>query len=172
MRIGESGIICLGEKDAAELAALEAKLFALPFGEDSYRRLLAAAQSARARGEIAPFQVLALRGKDAALEAYVSIILHLAAREVEICNIATVPALRRRGLAGALLDHVLELALSLHLERAVLEVRESNAGARALYHSRNFSCCGRRKAYYSDTGEDALVLECALAQHHSPPILP
>ena len=44
----------------------------------------------------------------------------------------------------------------------LLEVRPTNAEARALYESLGFRVIGRRKGYYFDTGEDALVMEAAL----------
>ena len=45
----------------------------------------------------------------------------------------------------------------------VLEVRPSNHQAIALYESFNFRVTGRRRGYYYDTGEDALVMETRLA---------
>lgn len=162
----DPNIISLAEKDAGELAVMEAGLFSRPWSEDQYRRLLRAGAEAAVKGREAPFQVLALRGEDGALAAYVGFGLLLAAGEAEIYNVATAPRLRRLGLARALLKGVLEKAAGLGLERAVLEVRESNLAALALYRSLGFVPCGRRKAYYDDSGEDALVLECSLC---SPP---
>lgn len=166
MRALKSNIISLTEKDAAELAALEAGLFSRPWTKEQYQRLLRAGAEAAGKGQEAPFQVLALRGDNGALAAYVGFGLLLAAGEAEIYNIATAPPLRRRGLAKGLLRRVLAKAAALGLERAVLEVRESNQAALALYRSLGFGPCGRRKAYYDDNGEDALVLECPL---YSPP---
>lgn len=47
--------------------------------------------------------------------------------------------------------------------RATLEVRLGNGPARALYEGFGFRVVGRRPGYYADTGEDALLLTCALS---------
>jgi ribosomal-protein-alanine N-acetyltransferase len=53
---------------------------------------------------------------------------------------------------------LLKAAYQRQLERATLEVRVSNEAALALYTKFGFKEAGRRKRYYQDTGEDALVL--------------
>lgn len=82
--------------------------------------------------------------------------------EVHITNLAVLPAERRRGIARTLLGHVLETAQRQHLRIVVLEVRPSNREARKLYESFGFLVIGRRRGYYYDTGEDALVMEARL----------
>ena len=84
------------------------------------------------------------------------------ADEVHITNIAVRPDRRRRGLARTLLGGILEGARQRHLRQVVLEVRPSNAEARTLYESFGFRVVGRRRGYYYDTGEDALVMEADL----------
>jgi ribosomal-protein-alanine N-acetyltransferase len=44
------------------------------------------------------------------------------------------------------------------MERVTLEVAVSNRAAQRLYAKYGFDVVGRRKAYYSDTGEDALIM--------------
>ena len=81
----------------------------------------------------------------------------LVAGEAQIANVAVSPAFRRQGIAKALLSALLgELAASGY-SAATLEVRPSNAPARALYAGFGFVCEGVRRRFYSD-GEDALVL--------------
>lgn len=73
-----------------------------------------------------------------------------------LMNVAVDPAVRRRGLATMLLDEMLERA---GREGAyTLEVRTSNAAAIALYERFGFRPAGTRRRYYSDTGEDALIM--------------
>ncbi len=73
-----------------------------------------------------------------------------------LMNIAVDPASRRRGIARALLEALLQRAGP---ERAyTLEVRPSNAPAIALYEHFGFRSAGIRPRYYQDTGEDALIM--------------
>jgi ribosomal-protein-alanine N-acetyltransferase len=85
------------------------------------------------------------------------------ADEVHITNIAVAPASRRRGLGRTLLRGVLDDARARRLRLVVLEVRPSNTEALGLYESFGFRVVGRRRGYYYDTGEDALVMELTLA---------
>jgi ribosomal-protein-alanine N-acetyltransferase len=86
------------------------------------------------------------------------IVAWCAADEAEIANIAIAPSLRGNGFGARLLDAALaELAVR-GAAVAFLEVRETNAAARALYASRHFVEVGRRKGYYRRPIEDALVL--------------
>jgi ribosomal-protein-alanine N-acetyltransferase len=71
-------------------------------------------------------------------------------------NIAVDPALRRRGIATALLEKMLERAGP--DESYTLEVRPSNTVAIALYERFGFRASGTRRRYYQDTGEDAVIM--------------
>lgn len=75
--------------------------------------------------------------------------------ELEINSVAVDPALRRRGIARALIG---ELERLVRPEAAFLEVRESNAPARCLYTSLGFEEFGRRAGYYSRPDEDAVMM--------------
>ena len=82
--------------------------------------------------------------------------------EIHITNLAVHPRFRRRGVARALLGQTMEGARRSGVELLFLEVRPTNGEALALYESFGFSVIGRRKGYYFDTGEDALVMEARL----------
>jgi ribosomal-protein-alanine N-acetyltransferase len=84
-------------------------------------------------------------------------------REIHVTNVAVDPTRRRRGLARLLLGTVLEDARLRAVELVFLEVRPTNTDAVRLYESLGFRVIGRRKGYYFDTGEDALVMEATLA---------
>lgn len=76
-----------------------------------------------------------------------------------IMNVLVDPPARRRGIAARLLDELLERTCALGSgEGWTLEVRVSNDAAISLYESREFVNLGRRPGYYSDTGEDALIM--------------
>jgi ribosomal-protein-alanine N-acetyltransferase len=81
----------------------------------------------------------------------------LVADELQIQNLATLPALRRRGIAARLLEHVIAQSRVTGLTSIWLEVRVSNTPAISMYERFGFSACGKRTAYYPD-GEDALVM--------------
>jgi [ribosomal protein S18]-alanine N-acetyltransferase len=74
-----------------------------------------------------------------------------------LMNVAVDDRLRRRGIATALIEHLFELADG-EGEQYTLEVRTSNAGAIALYERFGFRAAGRRRAYYHDNREDALIM--------------
>lgn len=79
----------------------------------------------------------------------------------EIENLVVEAALRRKGIGSALLWTMVEHARGNGMRHMFLEVRESNAAARKLYESAGFRQAGRRRAYYQDPPEDALILECS-----------
>lgn len=81
---------------------------------------------------------------------------HLAP-EWELENIVVAPAARRKGLGKRLLDALLARAREAHSHSVFLEVRNSNFAARALYEKAGFQQTGRRKAYYADPPEDAIL---------------
>jgi [ribosomal protein S18]-alanine N-acetyltransferase len=89
-----------------------------------------------------------------------------AAGEAELLTLATDPALRRQGLARALLARFDAEARARGAETAFLEVAEDNAPARALYAACGWDAAGRRPGYYARPGGDrvaALILRRALA---------
>ncbi|MFB3853598.1 MAG: ribosomal protein S18-alanine N-acetyltransferase [Vicinamibacterales bacterium] len=78
--------------------------------------------------------------------------------ELHINNLAVDPEWRRMGAGRAIMNAVLERAARLGCRTATLEVRRSNAAARALYEGLGFGLIGIRKGYYTKPDEDALVL--------------
>jgi ribosomal-protein-alanine N-acetyltransferase len=89
------------------------------------------------------------------------------ADELHVTNVAVHPDLRRRGIARALLESVFARARAGGIRMVMLEVRPSNAEALALYESFGFRVVGRRRGYYYDTGEDALVMEALVSPAES-----
>lgn len=77
--------------------------------------------------------------------------------EWELENVIVQPGLHRKGLGTRLLDELLARARAANSESVFLEVRESNKAARALYLKRGFELAGRRKGYYRDLPEDAIL---------------
>ena len=90
------------------------------------------------------------------------VLFWLLPEEVDIHNIAVHSEFRRRGLGQALLKQVVEQAHSRDSISVTLEVRVSNIPAQKLYESVGFVTKGLRKGYYSDDGEDALIMALEL----------
>jgi [ribosomal protein S18]-alanine N-acetyltransferase len=78
--------------------------------------------------------------------------------EAHIILLAVDPDYRRQGLGQMMLWGMLAIATQRQLTRATLEVRASNQAAHALYQKFGFQTAGRRKGYYAETNEDALIL--------------
>lgn len=79
--------------------------------------------------------------------------------EWELENIAVLPEFRRKGVACGLLSALLAQARSLRAERILLEVRASNHAAIRLYHASGFQSLARRREYYRNPPEDAIILQ-------------
>jgi [ribosomal protein S18]-alanine N-acetyltransferase len=74
-----------------------------------------------------------------------------------LMNVAVDPVRQRQGIASALLERLFEEA-DKPSEQYTLEVRTSNEGAIQLYERFGFQAAGRRRAYYHDNREDALIM--------------
>lgn len=126
--------------------AIEQEVFADPWSTQDFRDCVTSD---------AHFLVAAA-GDSGAIIGYV--VALEAADEGEILNLAVAPAGRRSGLGRALVQHILEALTARGVRQVYLEVRESNAPARALYAARGFKEVGRRQQYYRRPVEDAIVL--------------
>lgn len=84
----------------------------------------------------------------------------MAVGEAHVLNIAVAERKRGQGLAGRLLEALLQRAARESITQVFLEVRPSNGAARALYERYDFEQVGRRPDYYPGTParEDALLL--------------
>ncbi len=146
----DTGVSCTlragREDDVGAMAAIEARAFSDPWPASAFSDLL---RQSHARITVADHAVEGVCGY--------CVMLHVL-DEGEIANIAVAPEWWRRGVAGRLLDEALREAATLGLTSVFLEVRLSNVAARQLYESRGFAPIGRRRAYYREPLEDALVL--------------
>jgi ribosomal-protein-alanine N-acetyltransferase len=79
------------------------------------------------------------------------------APEWELENIVVAPAVRRMGIGKQLMNTLLVQARQTNSDAILLEVRESNTAARHLYEEVGFRETGRRKAYYTNPREDAVL---------------
>jgi len=88
----------------------------------------------------------------------------LAENEGELVDIAVAPEHRQKGLGQLLLAALLAEAQNRGAEQIFLEVRESNKAARGLYEKNGFVPIGRRKKYYKNPVEDAVVMQLLCSQ--------
>lgn len=82
--------------------------------------------------------------------------------EAEVMNIAVLARNRLGGGGQLLLSRLLCELKERKVRRLTLEVREHNEAALALYRKNGFELCGKIRAYYRDSGEDALIMACKL----------
>jgi ribosomal-protein-alanine N-acetyltransferase len=90
------------------------------------------------------------------------LVARFAPSECELENLVVSADSRRQGWGSSLLQALIAEARARHLERILLEVRPSNPSARALYERFEFRIEGKRKNYYSQPPEDALVMVLTL----------
>jgi [ribosomal protein S18]-alanine N-acetyltransferase len=83
-------------------------------------------------------------------------------KEIHILNFAVHPQKRRQGLGRYLLVSVIDIGTAHGIENIWLEVRPSNGPALSIYKKFGFCDVGRRKGYYSDSQEDAIIMALEL----------
>ena len=135
-----------GAGDVSAMAQLDALCFTVPWSEDAFRQEL--------EGNELAFYLVA--EKDGQIIGYAGLWAIL--DEGHITNVAVHPQHRKKGLGEMLCSLLIQLTEEAGLKRHTLEVRPSNEAALSLYEKLGFQVAGRRKGYYEDNGEDALIL--------------
>lgn len=142
----------MAEDDLDAILEIERESFLTPWSRDNFRFEIRSNPFARN---------LVVR-RDGGVVGYACI--WIVGDELKINNIAVRSGWRRRGLGTALVRHVLERGRAEGCTDAELEVRPSNLEARRLYERHGFREVRRRKGYYQDTREDAVVMVARLAE--------
>jgi len=132
--------------DLAQVHRIERASFSVPWPDAAY-------QSELQGNRLASYLVARA---DEGLVGYGGIWLMV--DEAHITTFAVDPAWRRQRVGETLLMALLDLAIARHAREATLEVRLSNLAARRLYEKYGFRPVGVRPRYYSDNGEDALIM--------------
>ncbi|MBC8029356.1 MAG: ribosomal protein S18-alanine N-acetyltransferase [Pyrinomonadaceae bacterium] len=96
------------------------------------------------------------------------IVARMGADELHINNVAVRDEYRRRGIGQDLLKEIMEQGRRLRTPVAFLELRAGNQAALTLYEKCGFKVTARRKNYYSEPVEDALVMTAELMQRLDP----
>lgn len=128
-----------------EIAQIERECFSMPWSEGALEEELYNPQASFIVAQRADGAVLGYAG------------LHVAADEGYIDNIAVRSDYRRQGIADDLLDVFVRFG-AVNLAFLTLEVRPSNQAAIDLYFKHGFAQVGRRKDYYQDPKEDAIIM--------------
>jgi len=135
-----------GIRDIKTLAELDKLCFAVPWSEESFTKDirdndLAFYLAAEMKGEVVGYAGLWKIGD-----------------EGHITNVAVRPDCRKNGIARQLMSRLLKDGTAKGICQYTLEVRISNTAAISLYNSLGFAGVGLRKGYYTDTGEDAIIM--------------
>lgn len=85
--------------------------------------------------------------------------------ELQIDNVAVADGWRQKGIATELLSIAMEVAQKKGMETAILEVRSSNFPALKFYERHGFTITGRRKNYYQNPPDDALLMLLKISKH-------
>ncbi|HYK96542.1 MAG TPA: ribosomal protein S18-alanine N-acetyltransferase [Candidatus Dormibacteraeota bacterium] len=132
--------------DLRAVHAIERASFSVPWPDDAYRNELLTNRLASYVVARAGDVVVGFAG------------LWVMVDEAHVTTFAVDPGWRRRGVGERLLLALLDIAVSRGAREATLEVRLSNMPARRLYEKYGFRPVGIRPRYYSDNGEDALIM--------------
>jgi ribosomal-protein-alanine N-acetyltransferase len=136
--------------DLPEVLAIERRSFASPWSRADFE--------AELEKTYAGLSVARLRGGGEGRPVLGYLCYWLVAGEIQITNLAVHLGYRRHGVGRGLLLQACGRGYSAGARLAVLEVRESNKGARALYESLGFVAVQKRPRYYTEYREDALVM--------------
>lgn len=130
---------------ASDLAELDKKCFSVPWSEKSF--------ADEAENKLAVYYIARENEKIVGYAGFWHV-----ADEGDITNIAVSPERRRQGIGSKLLELLIKAAMQKKLALLTLEVRESNRAAISLYEHYGFQKIGKRKRYYTNPAEDALIM--------------
>jgi ribosomal-protein-alanine N-acetyltransferase len=131
---------------------LDQRSFSLPWPERSFRFEVTENPASRC-------WVAELDGKVVGM-----IVVWLLVDEAHVATLATHPDYRRQGIGKRLLAHALRQMLAEGARSSFLEVRESNVAAQEMYRKFGYVASGRRRRYYKDNDEDAILMNLGSLQ--------
>ena len=140
-------VVPMEERHLAALAEIEKACFHAPWSADMLREELG-------KG------IFLVAEQDGAAVGYVG--CQTVLDEGYIANVAVAGPMRRHGLATRLMEMLFAFARRERLGFITLEVRESNAPAIAFYEKTGFGVAGRRRRYYANPTEDAVLMTAFL----------
>lgn len=138
-------ILPMNETHVSAVAELEKLCFSAPWSERSIASEL--------QNE---YSLWLVEERDGVAVAYVG--SQSCPPEADVMNVAVAPTFRRQGIGEGLMVALMDALRDKSMESLTLEVRASNSPAIALYDRLGFTEVGRRPNYYTDPGEDALIM--------------
>jgi [ribosomal protein S18]-alanine N-acetyltransferase len=145
----ELAIRAMAEQDIGDILQIEKLSFVTPWTKGMVEETLAS-----------PISTSFVMEEGGRLLGYV--MLYSVADEAHVLNLAVHPARRRKGYGSRLISHAIDHSKRRGVSDFFLEVRETNHTAQDLYGKIGFKVIGRRKRYYTETKEDALVMQLSL----------
>ena len=147
-------------EDLDELQGVEDRVFSVPWSRKSFEAELSGNEFS---------QILVARGRNAMVRGHRAqptlsqrmigyICVWIVFEELRFMNIAVEADMRRRGIGSELLKNAMKIGVKQGVQRALLEVRESNHAAQALYMHFGFEAYGKRDKYYTNPDEDAMLM--------------
>lgn len=155
MDVDELTIVECEERDLPQIAEIERDSYRTPWSTNLFRCEAANPRSRILVGRLSVQHEELVAGY---------LVFWFVADELQLHNIAVRAPLRRQGIASRLLSRMLQTAHHEKVNCVRLEVRSSNSAARKLYENVGFVIEGVRRGYYSDTGEDALMMSMDLTK--------
>lgn len=132
--------------DLDDIMSVEVRSFTTPWSRDAMAQEID-------RGDWSRVMVSVMHGELVGFMVYWIVV-----NELHLLNLAVRPDCRRQGIGRAMVKHLVELADDSGLASLFLEVRVSNTSAQHLYRQFGFEPIAIRQNYYSDDGEDAIVM--------------
>jgi ribosomal-protein-alanine N-acetyltransferase len=151
-------------EDLDEIIAIENTSFTTPWSRNIFLQEMHLQISCNLVAKIPAIQTKEMAGY---------VIFWMIAGETHLQRIATRKDLQRIGVASKLMEEMIRLSEKEGMARCILEVGRSNESAIHLYKKFGFTLQGVRPLYYSERGEDALIMgaditECVKLIHHEP----
>jgi len=138
------------KSDLEEILSIEKKSFLSPWSRTAFENEIQADYSY-------PLILISSNASQSQILGYLCCWLIL--NECHILNLSIHTDFQRKGLASKLINHLFEFCQKKGVHTIYLEVRTSNHKAISFYKKNGFEVYGQRKRYYTDTGEDALLMQ-------------
>jgi ribosomal-protein-alanine N-acetyltransferase len=133
------------EPDLDEVMKIEQEAFSLPWSRDSYLGEL--------KNSFANYLVCDDAGDITAYGGIWAVF-----EEAHITNVAVAREFRGQGMGCAVMEELENIARGKHATRILLEVRPTNEAALKIYQKLEYVQTSLRKGYYTDNGEDAMIM--------------